>query len=189
MKYFKKFPLITYYFDNEDAAIYSRDIFRKLRVLQNLRMRDEIFEPYVLSTHERADVVAHKVYGNSHLHWVIYLANDVLDPKEWLMDDRTLDKYVASRYDNHLGTHHYERNGELADLRAAQIGFEKNPFGTVDSDPNAESFNIVDPNAYFPVSNFAYEDAVNDTKRVINIIKPVYINAFLEDVERKLGEL
>ena len=189
MKYFNKFPLITYYLEHEEDGFFSRDIFKKLRFLESVLDNPALFEYYPISTFERPDVIAHKVYGNSHLHWVVLFANNVVDPKEWLMDTRTFNSYVDSRYDNPLGTHHYTRNGVVADLRAAQIGLNENPFGTVDSAPNADSFDVVDPNKYYPVSNEQYETETNDLKRIIRLIKPAYLNVFLNDVEKKLSAL
>ena len=37
-----------------------------------------------------------------------------------------------------------------------------------------------------PVSNYSYEDTVNETKRRIKIIKPEYVNSLIDDFKRKL---
>lgn len=189
MKYFNKFPLISYYLEHEEDGFYSRDIFKKLRFLESALENRALFEFYPIGTYERPDVIAHKVYGNSNLHWVVLFANNVVDPKEWLMDTKTFNEYVDSRYDVPKGTHHYTRNGAIADLRAATIGLNKNPFKTIDSAPNEDSFDVVDPGKYYPVSNEQYETEVNDTKRIIRLIKPTYINAFLSDVEKRLQSI
>jgi len=39
-----------------------------------------------------------------------------------------------------------------------------------------------------PISNFAYEDGVNETKRRIKILKASYVDAVVNDFKKKLGE-
>ena len=39
-----------------------------------------------------------------------------------------------------------------------------------------------------PVTNYEYEDVVNETKRRIKILKPSYVDAVVNDFKKKLGE-
>jgi hypothetical protein len=39
-----------------------------------------------------------------------------------------------------------------------------------------------------PVTNYEYEDIVNETKRRIKILKPTYVDAVVNDFKKKLGE-
>lgn len=39
-----------------------------------------------------------------------------------------------------------------------------------------------------PVTNLAYEDTVNETKRRVNILKAEYVDAIVQDFKKKLGE-
>jgi len=183
MKLFKKLPLQGYLFKDDEDYFYFRDIFIKLRVLDSLKDNPTFLTTLTLNSAERADIVAHKMYGNSDLFWTLYLVNDIMDPSEWIMDSKTLDIYIKDKYDNPGSTHHYTKNGEIADLRANQIMVNKKPFGTTDSDPK---FDFIDPTTYYPVSNAQYEETINDSKRIIRAIRKEYMPAFLVDVEKKL---
>lgn len=185
MKYFAQFPLSEYWFVSDEDSFYHRDLFIKVKISDYLKDNPKFLNTHVIRSYERPDEIANKLYGNSHLYWTIFLANDILDPKEWLMNDRTLDKYIQYKYENTHDIHHYTRDGVVADLRSAQIQVNRNPFGTVDSDPNPE-FDILDPATYYGVTNAQYEDDVNDEKRIIRAIRPEYMTSFLKDVERKI---
>jgi len=185
MKLFNKLPLNGYIFDSSDDYFLFRDIFVKLRVLDSLKNNPTFLTTLTLNSAERADIVAHRLYGNSNLAWTLYLVNDISDPDEWIMDNKSLETFVRKKYDNFGETHHYVRKNEVADLRANQFMITRNPFGTVDSSPEID---IIDPNTYYPVSNMEYEEANNDSKRIIRAIRKEYITAFLMDVEKKIRE-
>jgi hypothetical protein len=183
MKLFKKLPINGYIFDGDDDYFFFRDIFIKLKIREGLANNPKFLTTHVLNSYERPDVIAHKLYNNASLFWTLYLVNDVVDPKEWLLDGRTLDRYTAEKYDNSGATHHYERNGSVADYRSTTIMTTINPFGTVDSAPEV---NFTDATTYYPVSNSEHEEKINDSKRIIRAIRKEHIDNFLRDVENKL---
>ncbi len=185
MNLFKKLPLIDYAFEQGDY-FYLKNIFIKLRVIDSLKNDPSFLTTYSLNSYERADVIAHKLYGRSDLFWTLYLVNDVVDPNEWLMNQYNLDKFVKEKYVNTEAVHHYERKGAQADLRANQILTVTKPFGTTDSSPE---FDLTDPSTYEAVTNYSYEDTVNDSKRIIRAIRKEYMPSFLIDVEKKLRNI
>jgi len=185
MKLFRKLPLQGYLFEGDEDFFYFRDIFVKLRILDSLKDSPIFLTTLTLNSAERADIIAHKMYGRSDLFWTLYLVNDIMDPSEWILDNRTLDTFVKKKYDNPSETHHYSKNGVVSDLRANQMMINKRPFGTTDSDPD---FDFIDPTTYYPVSNTQYEETVNDSKRIIRAIRKEYMTSFLVDVEKKLRE-
>ena len=183
MRLFSKIPVISYGFKDDEEFFYSRNIFIKLKIIESLRDSNKLLTTYVVNSFERADVIAHKIYGNSNLFWTIYLANDILDPQEWLMNDITLSKYIKVKYDNPYAVHHVERKGAVVDYRSAQIQTSINPFRTVDSDPEID---FTDYSTYNEITNSDNEERLNDTKRIIRAIRPEYLQNFLKDVEAKL---
>lgn len=180
---FTKYPLEKYIFKNDDDYFLFRNIFVKLRIIDSLRDDPRFLTTIVLNSSERADVVSYKLYGRSDLFWTLYLVNDILDPNEWLMDQTVLNSFIKNRYDNPGQTHHYVRNGQIADPRAGQIMVMKNPFKTIDSDPDPS---LTDITTYYPVSNVEFEETKNDSKRIIKAIRKEYMTSFLADVDKKL---
>jgi hypothetical protein len=183
-------PDEKYWFgDNKEEAFLFANFFIKLKLLDYLKDNPQFLELYEIDNFDRPDVIAHKLYKNSNLFWTLFLANDVYDPKDWLMSDRSLDTYTKRRYgEKRFDVAFHLRNGVISSPEAAQVALHKNPFNTVDSDPNEDSFNVTDPNSYQEVTNFAAEEMANDSKRFIRAIRKEYMSAFLRHVEQVIRE-
>lgn len=186
MKMFKQYPLANYWFDNKEDAFLIRNIFLKVGLLEYLKDNPKVLTNYVLKADERADVLAYKIYGNSHLHWTIYLVNDILDPKDWVMNNYRFDDYLKEKYLNEDEIAFTTRKGEYAELETNRFMVEKNPFGTVDSDPDS---NFLNPLTYDKITVIENETNINDGKRIVKAIRKEYINAFLSDFEKKIKSL
>ena len=119
------------------------------------------FEKHIIVDGEKPEILAHKYYGDSELHWIILYANgaNFLNPYyDWPMTNFDLEKFVVKKYDDINATHHYEdADGYEVDSDA--------PFATV-------------------VTNFKHEEAVNDAKRVIRIIQPRYVDLVVDEFKR-----
>ncbi len=178
MRYFRNFPEIQYKFGNKE--VYSKDVFLRFSFLEYIKDKDFVFEPYLIQEGDRPDIVAEKVYGNANLHWVVMFVNGTVDPLDWLASSRTMTEYVKERYVNPYATAYQLKNGQVVNNQAEQIAVTKNPFNTVDSDPDATVYTTEN------VSYFDLEGLKNDEKRIITILKPAYLAAFLKDVEGRI---
>ncbi len=186
MKYFRQYPIAKYTFDKKDEGFYFRNFFIKLELLAYLRDNPTVLTNYVLKSDERADALADKIYGNSDLFWTIYLVNDLLDPKDWVMNTTRFNAYLHEKYLDENAVAYTVRNGEVADLTTNRFMVEKNPFGTVDSSPD---ISITDPQTYDKITVLDAEMMANDNKRIVKAIRPEFMPAFLKDFERKIKSL
>lgn len=92
-RYFEAFRRIDY------GGRHVIDITSRAAVMDSIRADPLVFYPYELREGQRADIVADAYYDDPHLHWLLYLANDVLDPyHDWHMSGRDFETYVASKY-------------------------------------------------------------------------------------------
>lgn len=185
-RYFQNFPLINYWFDKKGPQFFVRHIFRRVDFLRYLRENEKFFDTYVANAEDRPEVVAHKVYGDSYLFWLVMMANDVIDLDDWVMSSSVFDDYMKSKYtDQEMGqTKYYTFDGIVVSPQAQIIQNEKNPFGTYSS--VAEG---TDPSQFSPVSVAQYEAEQNDSKRIIRILKPRYIPVVLREIETKLQDV
>jgi hypothetical protein len=122
------------------------------------------FEKHIIVDGEKPEILAHKFYGDSELHWMILYANGsrMLNPYyDWPMTNFDLQKFVAKKYDDINATHHYEDSA----------GYE------VDS--TAPTATVI--------TNFKHEEAVNDAKRVIRIIQPRYVSLVVDEFQRLMA--
>lgn len=176
MKYFEKLPISEYRFGHGDWFLF-RDIFVRLRLLDGLQDNPSFLTSVVLNSSERADVLAHRLYGNSNLFWTLYLVNDIVDPADWIKTDRQMEVFVREKYENPDETSHLvDSEGKAGDPRANKIMVEKKPFGTEN----------ISPESFFPISHYQREENLNDSRRIVRAIRKEYMAGFLADVDEKL---
>jgi hypothetical protein len=161
MAYFEYFPTIAYDVRGDKN---NKRVQAITNVLVRVRKKMDVinsafFEQYFINDGDRADILAHQFYGDSTLHWVIMYANYMTNPYyDWPLPYFDLQKFVAKKYTNINGVHHYE------DVD----GYE------VDSDAVGAT----------AVTNFVYEETLNDEKRTINVIRGEYVKQVINEFKK-----
>jgi hypothetical protein len=98
MKYFENFPLIDY------QGRRVRDISRRSSFLTAVQNNPYLYYPYTVKANERAEDVANAYYGSVDFVWLVYLANNIIDPyHEWPMDENTFNDYLVDKYAEQSG--------------------------------------------------------------------------------------
>ena len=93
MKYFENFPVIEY----EGRRI--RDISRRSNFVRAVSNNPYLYYPYTVSEGERAEDIANFYYGSVDYVWLVYMANNIIDPyHEWPMDPQTFNDYLVEKY-------------------------------------------------------------------------------------------
>jgi hypothetical protein len=185
--FFAKFPPIFYTLDNGKTRQILPDILRRIRLTDELKNNSSFFDQYDIKDGETPEIVASRWYGNPELHWVILLTNDIIDPRfDWPLNYYNLIEYCKGKYgtDNIYKLHHYVNrqeyivNGYRA-MREDSTFLNPGSFELESSNPRIQVNLVMQdfPEGYlFPVSNFMYEDAENEKKRRINILKPEVVS-------------
>jgi len=92
-KYFQDFPVIQY----EGRKV--RDITRRSTFLKVVSNNPYLYYSYTVTDGERAEDVALSYYGSVDYIWLVYMANNIIDPYyEWPMDSQTFNDYLVSKY-------------------------------------------------------------------------------------------
>jgi len=98
MKYFENFPIIEY----EGRRV--RDISRRSNFVRAVSNNPFLYYPYTVSEGERAEDVANFYYGSVDYVWLVYMANNIIDPyHEWPMDPQTFNDYIVAKYTEESG--------------------------------------------------------------------------------------
>ena len=98
MKYFEKFPIIEY----EGRRV--RDISRRSNFVRAVSNNPYLYYPYTVSEGERAEDIAQFYYGSVDYVWLVYMANNIIDPyHEWPMDPKTFNDYLVAKYEEQSG--------------------------------------------------------------------------------------
>ena len=165
MSYFRKFP--TYAYDIEDTNTYTliTDIMRRVNLKGNAKANTLVFQEYYVRDGEQPDIVAAKYYDDPEMHWVIVTINNITSRYDWPLDQVALSQFVNDKYSNPNGTHHHEINATSGDTTKKL---------TVSSDTDGAT----------AITNYEYEQTLNDSKRQIRLLDRAYIQQFTRDFER-----
>ena len=140
---------------------------------------------YEIPDGSRPELVAEEIYGSDELDWVVLLTAGIINVRdEWPLSDRDLYNYALNKYgyDELNATRHYETT-QVKDSNGRLIL----PAGKV-VDGN---FTIPNPstptatlNPVVGISNYEYEVRKNNKKRSIYLLKPSYLQQFLNDMRQ-----
>ena len=81
MYYFQQFPNMLYTFD-PDLYDYRTvvDIFARCDLIPSVLQNSLIYYPYSVKDSDDATIIAFKYYGDPLRHWMVFYANEVIDP-------------------------------------------------------------------------------------------------------------
>ncbi len=191
MGYFRELPELYYQSflsDSNSSQNYLlvKNLFRRCKLRDDLQNVFTIFNKYEIVEGARPDTVAEEMYGSAELDWVVLMTAGIVNARdEWPLSDKEIYDYALDVYGNDLNDiHHYETK-EIKDQNGKLIL----PKGkTVDS-----TFTIPDPDDYrltinpiTGISNYEYEVIKNNKKRSIYLLKPGYLQQFLNDMRQEM---
>jgi len=192
--YFRRVPNFEYVNRLPDAKIGDYNIVKNF--FKRGKLREDIFQDlsfftkYQVEGDDRPDNVAFKVYGDSNLDWLILIANNVVNIQtEWPLPQNDFDRFVLDKYGDYetlySGIHHYETT-EVTNSQGVVIV----PAGLqVQSDYTVTYYDyfidslVTVRDAVIPVTNYEYEENIENNKRNIFVLKPAYISVALDDLE------
>ncbi len=167
-----------------------KNLFKKGKLREDIFQDATFFTKYTVQGDDRPDNVANKVYGESTLDWVVLISNNIINiQSEWPLSHADFNTYLLEKYDNendlYAGIHHYE----ASEIKTSQDVIII-PSGTRVSAAQSVSYfdygmkqQITAVDIGLPVTNYTYEAKINDNKRNIYLIKPMYLNIVLDDME------
>jgi len=174
MAYFTQFPIIEYDINANGNTKIIPDIFRKIVLRKKYKDNFVLLDRYDVEPGEKPEDIAFKVYGDAQLHWLVLLINSSFNRySDWPKDYASFETYVNDKYDNPNAIHHYEK------LQSS--GVQKGD-GPADFDHFIE-VNADDPDGQ-SVSNYEYEQRLEDQKRQIKLLSPQYVPEFLKEFRR-----
>jgi hypothetical protein len=182
--YFKQFPKLIYDFStNSDQNIkYVTDFLHRVKITAKMVENTSAYQKYIIRDGETAEIISHRLYGTPLYHWTILLANDITNPyNDFPKSTKLFDEYMISKY-GQIGqyeTHHYEDENGLIITPIAITGLGNNCI----YNQLTNSWELVNLMNYKNVTNFDFEFQKNESKRVINIIKPEFIGGVVKTFE------
>ena len=169
-----------------------KNLFKRVKLRPEIFSDGTYFQRYRVLDGERPDFIADKVYGDSKYDWVILLSNNMINwETEWPLTQDGFYNYTISKYgseQNVFETHHYETREvrNYANKVVCPKGLEvPQNFSFVFFDPNTNEERVA-TNITDEITNYMYEERLQDKKRQIYVLKPKYLPLVIDDMENLL---
>ena len=171
--YFEQFPTIPYDATGTGKFKGVKNLLRRVGIRAKVKLNTLIYDTYDVKNGETPESIAHKLYDDAELHWVILLVNDITDRyHDWPMTEAQFLQYLNDKYSNPSATHHYEISQSSGDTSI------KINIGTDNTDyPTATA-----------ITNYEHEQEEQDKKRKIRLLDPNYIEDFVEEFKSLMKE-
>ena len=191
--YFRQVPNFEYVSRLPDAKISDyalvKNLFKRGKLREDIFQNLAFFTKYQIKGNDRPDNVAFEFYQDSNLDWLVLICNNIINVQtEWPLPQNDFDRFVLDKYGDYdtlyNGIHHYEtpeiKNSQGVTLVASGLEVDINysisfyDFFIDQQISLGPEFN--GPQISIPVTNYEYEEQLEDSKRNIYLLKPRYLN-------------
>ena len=171
--YFDNFPTIPYDSELTGESKDVKNLLRRVGIRAKVKANTMLYDTYDVRNGETPESIAHKLYDDAELHWVIMLVNNITDRyHDWPMTEAQFLQFVKDKYSNVDGTHHYEITQTSGDT-------------SVKIDVGTDNTNY--PSATL-ITNYEYEQEQQDAKRKIRLLDPSFVGDFVEEYKLLMNE-
>ena len=196
-QYFRNLPDIDYVNRTKDGQFISnytqvKNFFKRGKLREDIFQDLTTFQKYDIKGDDRPDNVANEVYGDARLDWVVLLSNNIVNlNNEWPLTQRSFETYIIDKYGSQEKLHeihHYESN-EVKDTQGVVL-FPRGVKVSVAQSISYHEHMTDESKTVNPISraitNLQYEEDVNNKKRRIFLLKPMYLNVVYDDIEEMM---
>ena len=173
--YFSSFPIIPYDSKGDLQFKDVTNLLRRVGMRTKLKTNTFLYDTYDVKEGETPEMIAHKLYGDPELHWIVLLVNEITDRyHQWPMSGMQFLDYINDKYSNPDGIHLYETAETSGDTKI-----------------KIEVENDVDEDAYTgltPITNREYEQNEQDKKRKIRLVDPSFVEQFVDEFKKLMSE-
>ena len=213
MGYFRELPNILYPSPVQSKRstadmVVIKNLFRRAKLFDYISDAAALFDKYIVEDGERPDTIAHELYGNPRLDYVVVIVAGITNiHQQWPIQDFQMYDFALAKYGSETEMnkiHHYETY-EIKDSQGRQIlppnlivdkdftidgsslRFGNNRF-IVYNQSGAEQlsdkakYTILADNIARSVTNFKFEIDQNEKNRKIDVLKPSYLQTFINDL-------
>jgi len=192
--YFRNIPDFEYVSRNADTKQISeyqkvKNLFKRGKLKNDIFNDLTYFTQYKVVGDDRPDNVAFDVYEDETLDWIVLLSNNITNIQtEWPLNHESFYNFLITKYEseeNIHAVHHYEttevKNTAQTVIVPKGLKVPQN-YSIEFYDERLESYTTVS-NITTEITNYAYENKIEDEKRNIYVLKAEYLNVILNDME------
>ena len=171
--YFENFPLTIYDSVGDGNYKLVTNLLKRVTIRSQIKSNTALYDTYDVKEGETPEMIAHKLYDDPELHWVILLLNNITDRyHQWPMNNNQFLAYLKDKYDDVDATHHYEISQVSGDTSI------KIDIGTDNTDYPTASI----------VTNAEHEVDLQILIRKIKLLDPSFVEDFVTEFEELMGE-
>jgi len=191
--YFSQLPDFEYVSRLPDAKISDyitvKNFFKRGFLREDIFQNLTFFTKYQIQGSDRPDNVAFDFYQDSTLDWLVLISNNIVNiQNEWPISNADFDELMLDKYGSYdtlfNGVHHYEtiEVKDARDVKIVNAGLKvESDYSVTFFDERAGGMRTVTPT--IPVTNYQYEQKVNEDKRNIYLLQPRYVQVVRDDLE------
>ena len=191
--YFRNLPDFDYVSSLRGAKISDynkvKNFFKRGFIREDIFQELSFFTKYQIKGDDRPDNVAWNFYQESGLDWLVLTCNNIVNIQtEWPLKQTDFDRFILDKYET------YEKLNEIHHYETIEI---KNTRGTillkeslqVNSNFSMTYYDDITQKQVTPttlttsVTNYVYEQKIEDEKRNIYLLKPNYLNIIYDDMD------
>lgn len=184
-RYFSFFPKVYY---NGKQVV---NITRRAKVLDFLHGKAGNYLSYTIKDGQRAEDIAHLYYGDIGKVWLVYLANDIIDPySQWPLSTDEFNEFIKTKYKSQSGKVgsniiRWTQNTTITENILHYRNKEDNELTiTTDTYNLNSSLGLVVAEEWEPVRIYDYEFDQNENKRHIYLVNRIYAEQAKDDLQR-----
>ena len=193
--YFDQIPNFEYVSRIPGAKTFSdyvltKNLFKRANIRPDIFNDLTYFTKYQIIGDERPDQISQKLYDTPEYDWIVLLANNIVNVEnEWPLTQQSFENYLINKYgstENIYKVHHYETS-EIRDSGGSVIippGLEVPQNYSVSFFDSNLGVETIANNFTLEISNYSYEENIQDQKRNIYCLKGRYIGIIIDDMDR-----
>jgi len=163
----------------------TKNLWRRASLLPEYSASVMMFDEYIVENGEKPEDIAFNLYGNPFYNWVLLVVNDITNfHEQWPKSSSQLQEYCTTKYINPSGTKDYiTREVKMGNNIIVPAGkIVPSTFQVVYYNGST----IVTANPVVPRTFYQFEEEENSKKERIQLVKPEFIEDFVENYERRL---
>ena len=195
--YFRNVPDFDYVSRLPGAKISDynkvKNFFKRGFIREDIFQELSFFTKYKIIGDDRPDNVAWNFYQESGLDWLVLTCNNIINIQtEWPLSQTDFDRFLLDKYETYEKLneiHHYETI-EIKTTKGTIIvkeGLQVDSNFTVTYYDDITEKQVTPTKLTTSVTNYVYEQKIEDEKRNIFLLKPNYLNIIYDDMDEMMS--
>lgn len=151
MNFFQQFPKLTFDMRRDGLVNYDlvTNIFFRIAFLNTMKHNTFSYYEYSVKEGETPEIIADKYYGDPEAHWIILIANDMVDPlNDWVLHYEQFNSYLTAKYGSIANAQTQLHHTDMIFRRTDNSGITTNT--TIQIDTTSVNSNIANSLPSYP---------------------------------------